>query len=305
MSSAIAIVRFLHFASAMLLLALAAAPWLVAVPARDRGRTVFRRLAGPMGWALAVHLASGAAWGWLVFSEMGGASPWSPDWQRFAMGWTGTSFGRLSLWRAGIAAGFALVLLLEKRAAFSSPWRTAPLAAALLASLAGAGHAASGGGCFFLLVDGCHLLAAGIWPGGLLPLALFLASGTAEESRRAVRRFSAVSLVTVALLALSGSINSWHLLGSWQALGTTVYGRLLLIKVTLFIVMIAIGAWNLLILKPRLPDAAASTSLRRNVKAELVLGMAVVIVVAILGMTPPGLSAHCYDGDSSPPHFAP
>jgi len=276
----IVIARALHFASGMLLLAVAAAPWLLAAaPARGTGRL--------MRWALAVHVLSGAAWGWLVFSEMAGVSPWAPAWGLLAMGWTGTSFGRLSLLRAAVAVVFAVVLWSERGRRFPLPKRTVPLAAVLLGSLAWAGHAAAGGSRFFTVADGFHLLAAGIWPGGLLPLALFLRSASDAAAIRAVHRFSAVSLVTVALLAATGAINAWHLVGGWAALGTTGYGRLLLVKVALFAAMVGIGARNLLALRPRLPEPAARVALRGNVLAELVLGTVVIVIVAGLGMLPP------------------
>ena len=285
MPLSIALVRALHFASGMLLLALAAAPWLLAAsPTENR---ICRRWTDPIRWAWAVHLASGAAWDWLVFSEMAGVSPWELDGNLLATGGTGTSFGRLSLLRAGIAGGLALVLWTERRRAFPRPWRTVPLAAALLGSLAWAGHAAAGGSRFFALADGVHLLAAGIWPASLLPLALFLASASDVAAIGAVRRFSAISLVTVALLAATGSINAWHLVGGWSALATTGYGQLLVGKVALFAAMVAIGARNLLALKPRLPEPSARISLRRNVLIELALGTAVVVIVAVLGMLPP------------------
>jgi len=280
MPLSIALVRAFHFASGMLLLAVAAAPWLLAAaPVRGMARL--------MRWALAVHVLSGAAWGWLAFSEMAGVSPWAVDGGGLAMGWVGTSFGRLSLLRAGMAAVLALVLWCERKRRFPPPGWTVPCAAALLGSLAWAGHAAAGGSGFFAVADGFHLLAAGIWPGGLVPLALFLVSAPDAEAVRAVRRFSAVSLVTVALLAATGAINAWHLVGGWSALGTTGYGRLLLVKVALFAVMVGIGARNLLALKPRLPEPAARGWLQGNVGAELVLGMGVVGVVALLGMLPP------------------
>jgi len=276
----IAIVRALHFASGMLLLALAAAPWLLAAASA-------RSPAKLMSWALAVHLLSGAAWGWLVFAEMAGVSPWAADGRLLATGWMGTSFGRLSLLRAGMSVVLALVLWNGRGRRFPLPGATVPLSAGLLGSLAWAGHAAAGGSQGFALADGLHLVAAGIWPGGLVPLALFLASAPDAEAVRAVRRFSAVSLVTVALLAATGAINAWHLVGGWSALGTTGYGRLLLAKVALFALMVGIGARNLLALKPRLPEPAARAALRGNVAAELVLGTVVIVIVAVLGMTPP------------------
>jgi Copper resistance protein D len=67
-----------------------------------------------------------------------------------------------------------------------------------------------------------------------------------------MRRFSLVSLVTVVTLAITGSINGYFLVGTIHALAATVYGRLLELKMAIFGAMVAIGAFNLLWLKPRI-----------------------------------------------------
>jgi len=67
-----------------------------------------------------------------------------------------------------------------------------------------------------------------------------------------VRRFSASSLVAVAVMALTGLLNSIFMVGSFRALLTSAYGQLLISKVILFFVMVGFGAWNLFLLKPRL-----------------------------------------------------
>jgi putative copper export protein len=66
--------------------------------------------------------------------------------------------------------------------------------------------------------------------------------------------------------------------------------------VSLFVLAVAIGAVNLLRLKPRLSannpavqkDEAAAR-LQFNVQMELLLGAIIVIVVAILGILPPAI----------------
>ena len=64
-------------------------------------------------------------------------------------------------------------------------------------------------------------------------------------------------------------------------------------KIILFCVAVAIGAVNLLRLKPRLSiaDAAGSAAaqLQLNVWLELLLGALIVVIVAILGILPPAI----------------
>jgi putative copper resistance protein D len=140
--------------------------------------------------------------------------------------------------------------------------------------------------------DVAHLLAAGVWPAGLLPFALLLKglmkAGALPAARAAARRFSAMSLATVAVLALTGIMNAFFLVGSIHALVSSDYGRLLMLKVALFAVAIALGAWNLLVHKPRLEtDLGALAAMARKVWIEVALGTAIVLVVGILGTLPP------------------
>ncbi len=175
------------------------------------------------------------------------------------------------------------------------------LSGALLGSLAWAGHGQESSP-WHLSADVLHLLVAGLWPSGLLPLALILkklrhSPGPTQGQILAtlVRRFSALSLASVSLLTLTGLVNSWYLVGSFANLMQPAYGRWLLTKLILFGVIIAIGAINLLRLKPRIenealrpqPAEASVTQLQFNVRAELFFAMFVVIIVAVLGILPP------------------
>ena len=99
-----------------------------------------------------------------------------------------------------------------------------------------------------------------------------------------------MSLLVVSALAATGLTNSYFLVGSLPALVTSEYGRLLTLKLFLFFIMIAFGAYNFLRLKPQLAIADeqnakernALRKLMRNVIAELCLGMIVVLIVGAL-----------------------
>jgi putative copper resistance protein D len=189
----------------------------------------------------------------------------------------------------------------------SRAWQYAGLiiATTLLASITWAGHAGATIGAerpIHLTVDSAHLIAAGLWPGGLLPLTLLLvrASRSREPSLLSAsgaitRRFSDVSLLVVGALAATGLTNSYFLVGSLPALVTTTYGRLLMMKLFLFVIMIGFAACNLLRFKPQLALANeqnatqrdALRKLTRNVIAELCLGTLIVLIVGALGATPP------------------
>jgi putative copper resistance protein D len=84
-------------------------------------------------------------------------------------------------------------------------------------------------------------------------------------------------------------VNAWFLVGSITALTVSDYGRLLMVKVALFVVMLCFAAVNRLYLTPRLADrnSNASAALARNSLAEAALGLIVIIVVAVLGTLAP------------------
>lgn len=176
------------------------------------------------------------------------------------------------------------------------------LGAAALGFVAVGGHAAAAqpDALRAIAVDVVHLLATGIWVGGLLPLALLLrkASGEAGADARpyavlAARRFSRLALGAVIALVLSGIWNAVVQVGSVAGLVGTPYGRLLLVKLGLLVPILALALVNRRRLLPQLAGDAAAVgrpAMRRLagfVLAEATLAVLVVGVVAALGMTPP------------------
>ena len=156
-------------------------------------------------------------------------------------------------------------------------------AAGLIALIALIGHAGATPGTagdIHLASDMVHLLAAGAWLGGLPALAMLLARARRADDPAwhsfavgATRRFSWLGIVSVAALLASGIINSWNLLGGPRDLVTTDYGRLVLLKIGLFVAMVGIAAANRFHFTPRLPAAGALRALQRNSLAETGLGL--------------------------------
>jgi copper resistance protein D len=87
------------------------------------------------------------------------------------------------------------------------------------------------------------------------------------------------------------------MVGSFRALLTSTYGQVLVCKLILFAAMIGFGAWNLFLLKPRIAidiptvnipeQKSAVRLLLRNVLWEIGLGTLVILIVGLLGITPP------------------
>jgi putative copper resistance protein D len=176
----------------------------------------------------------------------------------------------------------------------------------LLVSLGWVGHAVEGQGVTSVVHQFnqmVHLLAAGLWLGGLVPLTWLLArarspSGAAwiSVARDVVPRFSQMGYAAVALLAATGAINTLLLVGSVEALAGTPYGRLLSLKILLFSVMVVLALINRFRLLPRLrrepPSSAPIGALARSVLFEQALGFAVLAVVSVLGTWPPAIHHH-------------
>jgi len=267
----------------------------------DHLREIERSLLRLTVWTLIVALLSALLWFWLEVASMGGL----PLKSTFSVSVSGTvlmetQFGRIwQLRLVLIAAAFVLVAsalaqVKARRAVIAVLWLVSVV---LLVSLAWISHAAAAGTTpFGLLGDVLHLCAAGLWIGGLLPLAIFLTRvrpsfSLGETVARVVRRFSTLSLCCVSVIVVSGISNSWLLVGSIHALFTTPYGRLLVFKLTLFAILIGLGARNRFLVKAMRRKAVADPELvsqvRRNVLCEICFGATVVTIVACLGVTPP------------------
>jgi putative copper resistance protein D len=216
---------------------------------------------------------------------------------------SGTDFGHLWVGRAVIAL-LVLVLALV-RAVSSRSERSVVLlilSGAFLASLAGTGHTQSSTGATKLLQmgsDAVHLLAAGGWLGGLVPLALVSARGSRAQAEQGLARFSGMGYAAVAALFATGVINGVILVGTWANLFGSPYGRLLLVKIALFLGMVGFAGINRFFLVPALvrnggvaENGAVLARLRRHIAYEQLLGATVIGIVSVLGtLAPPATAA--------------
>ena len=129
-----------------------------------------------------------------------------------------------------------------------------------------------------------HVIAMGVWAGGLVFLLLTL-RGTDPGSVEALahtRRFSRQAGLAVAAVAATGTFALWRQAGSLDALRTTPSGTLLLVKLGIVALLVLLGAKN----RRSLANADASPgvalrAVRRTVGIEVV-GMAAVISVTAL-----------------------
>ena len=208
----------------------------------------------------------------------------------------GTRFGDVTaaaIVLAGVAAATVPLALIHPR--------VLPLvgvaSVALLLAPSLSGHALDAGRPRGLTItlDLAHVVTAAFWIGGLLQLALLLPSGAATG---AARRFSALALPAVAVLALSGGGRALTELDGVSQLWTTGYGRTLLVKTALFACLLALGYLG----RQRL---ASAMRLLRSVSAELALVVALVGAVAVLTALRPGRDTVAAEPPAAPQEVAP
>ncbi|WP_442812176.1 copper resistance CopC/CopD family protein [Streptomyces sp. NBC_00243] len=117
------------------------------------------------------------------------------------------------------------------------------LALGLAVTWAAAEHASAGIQVPVAIVSSVlHLLAMAVWLGGLTALLTALYRQAEPVPAAVVTRFSRLALTSVAVLAVTGVYQSWRGLGSWDALTSTSYGRLLVVKLCAVLLLLA-GAW--------------------------------------------------------------
>jgi len=310
--------RAVHFAAtlsvagAVFFQVFIAGPALRAGADRTALRTTVRLQLACIAWTgLLLCAISGAVWLVIVAQSMSGASLGD----LFSRDVLGTVLLQTGFGQDWIARFVLAVLLAGTLFPFLSPQQIKPawinvvivsLAAGLAGSLAWAGHAVGAEGIEGIVhptADVVHLVAAAAWVGTLLPLALLLTATGHDAASAAIAliatvRFSSLGIASVATLLVTGSINTWYLTGSIPALTETDYGHLLLLKIALFLVMVAIAAFNRLRLTPELVHGADSATsadalrrLRRNASLEVAIGAIIIAVVAALGTNPPGFEA--------------
>jgi putative copper resistance protein D len=301
------VVRGVHFAATAITAGDLVFRTVVAKPVFCADETVaklFRTRTLLVAWiGLAVTIASGVIWLLFQASSMSGL-PLSEAMTSSVLSTVlnRTQFGLVSEIRLVLAIILAVGLACDRFPL--ADWLAAAAVLGLTAAIAWTGHAgATPGqlGNLHLTADALHFLAAAAWTGGLVPLALLLAAArrhqavaAASLARDAAERFSTLGIICVATLLVTGIVNAWILVGSFHALAVTGYGRLLLLKIVVFAVMLGFAAVNRFWLTPRLAvssgnEVAALRQLTRNSSIEIALGLAIFAIVGVLGTLHPAI----------------
>jgi putative copper resistance protein D len=211
-----------------------------------------------------------------------------------------TPFGAVAMLRLILFAAAILIAI--------PPWPNHVLfflnllvGAFLLISQAWLGHAAEGGGfrgAMMILAYCVHVLAAAAWVGSLPPLVFALAdlrglkpAEACERIYETLSRYSVMAMAAVGLIVISGAVNAGF--RSEFSPGRFLdanYGLVLLVKTVGVSAMLGLACFNRFVVMPGLRASTGDSQaarLRISVTLELALGVLVLGVASILGITPP------------------
>jgi copper transport protein len=185
----------------------------------------------------------------------------------------------------------------------------AVLAVAVLATFTFAEHARTGR--YVLLgtvTDLVHLSTASLWLGGVVVLAtLLLRRSVPHDAPEITARFSRIAAPAITIIAISGAVQAWRQTDGLDSVFDTTYGRLLLTKVGLVVMIVAAASvsrhivqlWADRSLMPAGPGARRAEAdpedireLRNAVIVEVAIAAIVLVITAILVNTVPARVAN-------------
>jgi copper transport protein len=243
---------------------------------------------------LVLNLLSEA--GQVTGSEL--ALPWAPEAGRLILQ---TRLG--AIWLARLSLTMFCVWLAQNYAKRWRQWASFGTALALLLTVSLTSHAATESSPTLpVLSDWIHLIGMSFWLGslvylltGLLQLRKLEDTLQTRLTSLAVEHFSAMALVSVGLIGLTGLYAAYLRVGSIAALYTTLYGGALLIKQGFVALLLALAATNLLLISPLLKQGRVEgtsnvplvTRFRKIVLSETILAGLLLLSVSLLTYLPP------------------
>jgi putative copper export protein/mono/diheme cytochrome c family protein len=292
LATCMALVRGLHLAAALSLVGTVGfIGWMLPAVA-NLPNTLRRRLIRLWWISGLIALVAGGVWFTLQAAAIAGAETLGDLRDALPLVALDTRYGNVVLTRLGLLAA-ASVLPLALGASRRLPIDLALCLAGIALSLQGLiGHAGAAGGAVgegLVLSEALHLLAAGVWLGGLLPLWISLRTLAPAQAALVCERFSPVGLGCVLVLAGTGFAQGLELIGSLPALFGTRYGHIALLKITLFVLALVLAGLNRLWLTDRLMAGApaARRSLLASVAVETGVGLVIITAAAFMASSPP------------------
>ena len=205
---------------------------------------------------------------------------------------TTTLFGHVILAQSLCLAVSAVVVGLHDR-----EWRQRGgllLASVALCLQAGHSHSWSmyDGPSLLLACDVLHLVGAGAWLGGLVPLLLMVQGASPRAGATAARWFSPLGQWCIAALVVSAAYQAWVLIATIPGVIGTAYGWMALAKFALLAALLGFAAINRYRFAPALigGDAAATRRvLVRSITLQTGVAVAIVVAAGVLSELPPSM----------------
>jgi copper transport protein len=134
-------------------------------------------------------------------------------------------------------------------------------------------------------LDMLHVLAVSLWVGPLLIIVydrnMWLATDE-STSAPSLRWFSQTAGFAVPVIVLTGTLQAWLMLDGFGQILDSRYGRTLIVKVCLVIVLIALGAVSRVAMQRK-----QSGSLRQSMGIEVLFGLVILAITSTLVAMPP------------------
>jgi putative copper resistance protein D len=139
--------------------------------------------------------------------------------------------------------------------------------------------------------DALHQLGASVWIGGIPYFVIALArTHDGIAWRRVGKRFSLMSMASVAGLVAAGLVLAWVFVGSWEGLYGTSYGVMVVGKVALLGILLCLGFMNFRVVERLRADPATPIlRMRRFAEAEIGIGLSVFALAASITSSPPSI----------------
>jgi len=231
----------------------------------------------------------------VVASDISGRAPWSSFGSIDAA--TTTDAGMAFAIRIVLAVAMWLVLFQADIAHREVYWTAVTLPGlGLLATWAFAGHSRSmRWPAVGVATDVAHHAAAAAWIAGLAIVGWIVIPKTPPEVLiPVVRRFSRVAAISVAILVVTGVVQSVRLVGNPIDLLDANHGRYLIAKVAVLAAMLGIAQTNRRRVDRRLgasDEAGHRTgALRKAIVTEFAIGLIIVGITAAMVVSPPSSS---------------
>lgn len=152
---------------------------------------------------------------------------------------------------------------------------------------------------FNLLMQWLHVVAVGLWIGGLAAVLLAVRGLPTAGKAAAARRLSTTALITLLVVAATGIARSVVEVQSWGNLTGTAFGKLVILKLALIALLAVLGAVNRLRSVPA--AGRALRGLRVVGSTEVVVGAtALLVAAALVNVAPPVSSAQASTAGTQP-----